>query len=354
MNTGSQRNLVDELTIREDWEYCTCVFPKVSRTFSLNTVQLEGDIFKAVLIGYMILRIADTFEDNACRSELDKIADLKDFSVIFEGNKGLAERLRLYASLRFRWEEDSDEKRLVENGDKILRCYFDMPEIYRKIIDPLAGEAVKGMIKFKKYRLKSEGKIFQLNSIEELEDYCYFVAGIVGIMLTKVFCRRSSIKAVLPELEKHQIHFGIALQLINIIKDYKKDLERGWCYIPLSVTRKYKVKPENLRNLSAARMQGILKDMSRLAITHMDSAVEYIKLLPLNEKSIRMFCIIPFLLAYSTLTKILKREGDKLSRKEVLDLLDRCPVYAASNSSLEKDYLAAKGKYFILMPGLRV
>lgn len=340
---------MNEQAIKEDWEYCSNIFPKVSRTFALNTVLLEGDIFKAVLIGYLILRIADTFEDNVYRGESDKITDLKDFSRIFEGNKDLSERLKLYDHLRFRWEENSHEKKLIESGYRILRCYFDMPGIYVKMIDPIITEAVNGMIKFKEMKLESKGKVFQLGSIRELEDYCYYVAGIVGVMLTKFFCQRNSIKGRMPELKKHQIHFGIALQLVNIIKDYKKDLARGWCYIPLTVTRKYKVKPENMGSLSLRQQQGILKDMSRMAIIYLDSAMEYIKLLPLEERSIRMFCIMPFLLAYRTLVKVIKMEGDKLSREEVIDLADRCNIYAESNGSLEEDYLMVKENYFRLV-----
>ncbi len=70
--------------VREmDWEYCCKILPKVSRTFVLNIAQLEGDIFKTVLLGYLLFRIADTFEDTMYQDEKEKITNLKDFSTVF-------------------------------------------------------------------------------------------------------------------------------------------------------------------------------------------------------------------------------------------------------------------------------
>ena len=184
----------NERAREEDWEYCRNILPLVSRTFALNIGQLEGDIFKTVLLGYLLFRITDTFEDTIYRNEREKIADLKDFAEIFKGGKGLSHRLQLYESLKFKWKENSDEKSLIENGHIVLRCYLDLRDIYRKIIDPLLVETSEGMSKFQKRKLLSKSEIFQLADIKELEEYCYYVAGIVGVMLTKIFCQRERIK----------------------------------------------------------------------------------------------------------------------------------------------------------------
>lgn len=330
----------------KDWEYCRAILPKVSRTFALNIEQLEGDVFKTVLVGYLLFRIADTFEDNSYRNEIDKIADLKHFSTIFRSNKNLSERLELYESLKFLWDERSHEKDLIENGDRVLRCYFDLPDNYRKIIDPLIVEAISGMIKFQTLKTAGKSRIFQLKNMKELEDYCYYVAGVVGVMLTKIFCQRDNIKGNELKLEKYQIPFGLALQLVNIIKDYKKDITRGWCYIPLTITGRHRINPVAVETLSIEQQRGMITDMARPTITHLDSTIEYIKLLPLEEKSIRMFCIIPFVLAYNTLAKIIAMKGNKLSRIEVAFLLKKCNAFAKSNSSLERDYLRVKKNHF--------
>jgi len=130
-------------------------------------------------------------------------------------------------------EENSHEKELIENGHRVLRCYFNISDKYIKIIDPLIAEAIGGMIKFKSLKSGSRNNIFQLDDIKELEEYCFYVAGIVGVMLTNIFCQKDGIRGNKSGLERYQVHFGLALQLVNIIKDYEKDIGRGWCYIPL-------------------------------------------------------------------------------------------------------------------------
>jgi hypothetical protein len=77
---------------------------------------------------------------------------------------------------------------------------------------------------------------------------------------------------------------------------------------------------------------------------YLDSSLEYIKRLPLEERSIRIFCIIPFMLGYRTLVEIAVIKKDKISREEVARIVEKSSVCAGSNSILEKDYLEEKKK----------
>ena len=323
---------------KTDWEYCEQILPRVSRTFALNIKQLEGDTYRAVLLGYLLFRVADTFEDNAYQSEAEKIKELRDFAEIFRGEKGLAERLKLYEPLKFKWREQTPEKDLVENGDRVIRCCFELPKIYREIIDRHLIETAEGMARFQERKLKCNSKIFQLQDLKDLEDYCYYVGGNVGVMLTRIFCLRESILSSKSDLEKRQIQFGLALQLTNIIKDYPNDIKRGWCYIPASITGKYEIEPEEIICLSTEQRKGILKELIPRVVEHFNSTLEYISVIPEAEKSVRMFCIIPFVLAYNTLLQIVEMKGDKLSRAQVAALLTECEAYAKSNSLLEGNY----------------
>lgn len=333
--------------VKNDWDFCQTILPKVSRTFAINIGHLDGDIFRTVLIGYLIFRIADTFEDNLFRDESQKVRDLRDYSSVFEGDKTLNERLRVYKPLKSRWDEKSFEKELIEKGDSVLKCYFDLPQVYREIIDPLIVESVAGMAGFQQLKANSGYKIFQLKDIRELEDYCYYVAGIVGKMLTAIFSQSKKINKVRPQLERHNVEFGLALQLVNVIKDYTKDIERGWCYIPLTVTKKYDVDPASITELTPEQQEGIIRELSVPALSYLDSTLKYIKLLPPDEMNIRMFCIIPFVLAYMTLAKLISMKGNKLTRLEVADLLIKCRAFAYSSPELERHYLGIKREYFI-------
>lgn len=326
----------------DDWGYCRRVLQEVSRTFALNIEHLEGDTYRAVLLGYLLFRIADTFEDNTFRDERDKITDLTDFSDIFTGNRALPERLSLYEPLKNRWMDNSPEKGLIENGHVVLQCYFDLPALYREIIDPLLSESIGGMIWFQRRKMECKEEVFQLKDIGELEEYCYYVAGIVGIMLTRIFCLKDRIGDYRAGLEKYQVPFGLALQMINIIKDYNKDMLRGWCYLPVSVTERCGVDIRDIWRLSDEQRKGIIRELTLPVTGHLDSTLSYIKLLPVEERAVRMFCVIPFVLAYNTLHKIIRGEGNKLTRSEVRSLLELCDVLAGSNTSLADDYMRVR------------
>lgn len=69
----------------------------------------------------------------------------------------------------------------------------------------------------------------------ELERYCYRVAGVVGQILCHVFDVCS------PDAQAHAIAMGNAMQLTNILRDVREDLDRGRVYLPLEELEKFKV-----------------------------------------------------------------------------------------------------------------
>lgn len=65
-------------------------------------------------------------------------------------------------------------------------------------------------------------------TFEELCEYCYCVASVVGLMMTRVF------GSTHPDAERHAIDLGIAMQLTNILRDVGEDQRMGRCYLPES------------------------------------------------------------------------------------------------------------------------
>jgi farnesyl-diphosphate farnesyltransferase len=77
-----------------------------------------------------------------------------------------------------------------------------------------------------------------LATLQELQGYCYIVAGIVGELLTELFVHDSpSLVEVEDVLAEHQAAFGEGLQLVNILKDQNCDAGDGRAYLPASVPR---------------------------------------------------------------------------------------------------------------------
>jgi len=65
------------------------------------------------------------------------------------------------------------------------------------------------------------------NSFEDLMIYCYRVASTVGLICIEIFGYKDKEHA-----KDFAVNLGIALQLTNILRDIKKDSERGRIYLP--------------------------------------------------------------------------------------------------------------------------
>jgi phytoene synthase len=66
-------------------------------------------------------------------------------------------------------------------------------------------------------------------TLDELLQYCFRVAGTVGLMMCHVLGVSD------PRSLRHAAHLGIAMQLTNICRDVLEDWERGRLYLPLDL-----------------------------------------------------------------------------------------------------------------------
>ncbi|MFA5583399.1 MAG: phytoene/squalene synthase family protein [Bacteriovoracaceae bacterium] len=83
-----------------------------------------------------------------------------------------------------------------------------------------------------------EGKRFQ--TLEDLEEYCYCVAGTVGLMMCHILGIRDEVAL------HHAVALGKAMQLTNISRDIIEDKQRGRLYIPLMWLKETEISEEEL------------------------------------------------------------------------------------------------------------
>ncbi len=77
-------------------------------------------------------------------------------------------------------------------------------------------------------------------SWEELRNYCHLVAGVVGRMCVRIFGFAA------PEALERADSLGIALQLINILRDVREDASMGRIYIPHEELARFGISEESL------------------------------------------------------------------------------------------------------------
>ena len=86
--------------------------------------------------------------------------------------------------------------------------------------------------------------IKRYETYEQLEQYCYRVASVVGLLSIEIFGYRN------PATRDYANYLGKALQLTNILRDVRTDAERGRIYLPLSELSRFGVLEEEILNLS--------------------------------------------------------------------------------------------------------
>jgi phytoene synthase len=83
-------------------------------------------------------------------------------------------------------------------------------------------------------------EIKRYETYEQLEQYCYRVASVVGLLSIEIFGYQN------PACRQYAVHLGQALQMTNILRDVRSDAERGRIYLPLAELARFRVTPEEI------------------------------------------------------------------------------------------------------------
>lgn len=212
---------------------------KTSRTFALAIPLLPEPTRQAVGLAYLLFRVADTFEDATEWPRAQRIEALETFVDLLEAPPGA--RAAQASRLVERWlerppVEHAGYLELLRETPALMTALGELqPAVAARVVHH-AVRTTEGMASVVG-RADERGNL-RLASVQELKDYCYLVAGIVGELLTDVFLLDCpSLEAERPALLKGMIAFGEGLQLINILKDAGADAHDGRVYLPDSVTR---------------------------------------------------------------------------------------------------------------------
>jgi farnesyl-diphosphate farnesyltransferase len=270
---------------------------KTSRTFALAIPLLPEPTRNQVGIAYLLFRIADTFEDAVLWTRERRLATLGRFVELLDQDPVAAEALAVEC-LREPPVEHAGYRELLARMPLVLRDFGALPLAARVAIRRHVARSVDGMKQF--VRRSDPQNRLALATWDELRDYCYSVAGIVGEMLTELYLLdRAELAPSAEELRNRAAAFGEGLQLVNILKDAPRDAEEGRVYLPRGV---------DLRSVLA------------LADQDLTAAEEYVHLLrhAATESGLIAFNAFIAGLARSNLRILAERGlGAKLSKVEV-------------------------------------
>ena len=303
----------------KDEEFQRHILQGVSRTFALTIPQLPDDLCRAVSNAYLLCRIADTIEDDAELPFDDKHALSQQFISIVEGHgdatpfaNELAPRLASHAT--------AAERELIAETPRVIRITHSLNEAQRITMARCVRIMAEGMVFY-----QGQETLDGVDDQAAMDRYCYYVAGVVGEMLTALFCDYcAAIKARETEMLHLAVSFGQGLQMTNILKDIWDDRARGACWLPRDIFAQNGV---TLSQVEPGRggpgFEDGLGELIAIAHGHLRNALRYTLNLPHSEPGVRRFCLWALGMAVLTLRKINKRRDFsngtevKISRRAV-------------------------------------
>ncbi|WP_341905294.1 squalene synthase [Fluviicola taffensis] len=278
----SEYRLKDLSQSTDDLSYCYEALKKVSRSFAVVIQQLPDDLKNPVCLFYLVLRGLDTIEDDM---NIDN-AVKKDMLLTF------ADRINKEEFILENVGDTQDYRDLMLHFDKVIREYQKLGPEYKAVISDITNEMAIGM---NKYAHKT------VESYEDWDDYCYYVAGLVGIGLSRLFLASKLETSVKLSDKSLSNEMGLFLQKTNIIRDFAEDLEQGRIFWP---EESWKNKANTLHELQADEKSGLsaLNEVVLNALEHVPACLEFLECL--SDQKIFRFCAIPQLMAIATLKEL--------------------------------------------------
>ncbi|MEH7178057.1 phytoene/squalene synthase family protein [Neobacillus vireti] len=252
---------------------------ETSRTFFIPISLLPSGLQEAVASAYLCMRAIDEIEDHhqlpleTKHNLLHSISDIlkKPFT-----NKEVMALFHPYDTLL--------PEVTLRLGDWINLC---PPTIVEKMLDATSTMA-KGM---GDWALKE----WVIHTEEDLNEYTFYVAGLVGVMLSDIWKWYDDV-----ETDKElAVAFGRGLQSVNILRNRAEDFERGVNFFPDGWE---------------------LEDMFKYARRNLELADVYME--DIKPGPILNFCKIPIALAHGTLDALMEGK-EKMGRAAVIEIVSR-------------------------------
>ena len=311
----------------------------VARSFALTLGQLPRSLRKAAGNAYLLCRIADTIEDDPMLSNQAKERYLSQWVDVVAGSSAPRE---FAATVGRELTTSASARELVSSSECVVAIMRTLSAAQQKALLECLRTMTRGMVEFQ-HHASRQG----LKDLQQFDRYCYHVAGVVGEMLTELFCDYSKgARKKRDELMALSTSFGQALQMTNVLKDVWDDYRRGVCWLPRDVFAKAGI--HDLRTLKPgqrrAAFEAGMATMLAIAAGQCRNAVRYILLLPWYEAGVRRACLWPLVLAIATLQRIRRTphfttgQEVKVSRSEMWMRISTASGNVHSNTGLRMHF----------------
>jgi 15-cis-phytoene synthase len=231
--------LLAEARLANSRAFCEQLTRRAARNFYYGLKLLPEPKRSAMFALYAYMRLVDDIADgDDGQSHQDRAVQLERW------------RQQTHAVLEGRIPQADESHDLWPAVEEMARTYRLPSHLFDDVI---AGQ-------------QQDLEFAEFRHFQQLSDYCYRVAGVVGLASIYVWGFEGG-----AETEKLAVDRGIAFQLTNILRDLREDAANGRIYLPTEDLAKFRVSPDDLR--SARGGQAFL-DLMRFQIERAESYYE--------------------------------------------------------------------------------
>jgi farnesyl-diphosphate farnesyltransferase len=314
----------------------------VSRSFYLTLRVLPRRVRSQIGIAYLLARATDTIADTTIVPLDQRLAALDQLRCHIAGRSVDAPDLTRFSAGLDQSEVASSrlsppvvaspaERFLLRRIGDVFSAMRRFSEADQQRIQTVLDTITSGQVlDLQRFAKLPQGKVHALDSDAELDDYLYRVAGCVGEFWTRI-CRAHLFPGAAVNdafLLETGVRYGKGLQLTNILRDLRRDLRSGRCYLPVSQLSAQGLDPADLLEpASEQKFRPVFDHYCRAAIDHLRAGWDYTNHLPNSCVRVRLACAWPILIGKRTLELVSRSpiagEPAKVSRKTVQWILAR-------------------------------
>jgi phytoene synthase len=187
--------------LAQAYEECRLVARREAKNFYYAFLTLPPEKRRAFYAAYTFCRYCDDSVDSLTSDDekLGMLGELRrKLSLTYQGQALVG------------WAGSAEDSVFLCLAD-VARQYEIPEEYFREVLAGVESDLVK----------------HRYQNFEELRQYCYRVASVVGLICLQIVGYKD------PRARDYAIDLGLAMQLTNIIRDVQEDLDLGRIYLPL-------------------------------------------------------------------------------------------------------------------------
>jgi farnesyl-diphosphate farnesyltransferase len=323
----------------------TTILRSVSRSFYLSIRFLPAQLREPIALAYLLARTTDTVADTTGISGAARMEVLK---MLADGIQDKVSRdvvtneVAAFVPL----QENAAERTLLDSLPDCLERLEQTERADRDDIQAVLEKITHGQM-LDLHRFDNPGKVRALQTAFDLDEYTYLVAGCVGEFWTRLCFRhlRDFASLIQDEMLALGRHYGMGLQLINILRDAGADLRAGRCYFPEDELDAVGLTASQILSESD-RFQPIYQRWTEKAQRGLECGMQYSR--AIRNRRVRAATVLPALIGARTLALLGKAGASalhrtiKVPRGQVRGTILSLAVHLASHKQIDTIFNRAR------------